>query len=318
MVRNGAADMARGANITAAVSEPEIAGSILRLPTNQIEMGERLRPVDDIWADALGRMISSDGQKTPVEVCRLAGSKVWRLVTGGHRLRGAQLHGLPDLLAVEVDNDRIERKLREIGENMWRRDLDPLDRATFVGEMHDLLRAKAGITSDQSAQSIAGQARWQKAVAAEADDASAIIADAYGFDAQIGERLGLSARSIRNDLTLRRRLGQADMDILRQSDHPVLRNGAQLRALASLDADERAAAIQLIVTGEAKAVAEAVATIRSRPKPNPRDKRINAFLRSFSAMPPDDKRAALTRLASELGRKQADHLIGELKKAGWQ
>ncbi|WP_052730184.1 ParB/RepB/Spo0J family partition protein [Sphingomonas sp. SRS2] len=301
--------------------EPQIAGSILLIPVDQIELGDRLRRVDPLWAEAIGRLMMANGQETPIAVCKLPGRKTWRLVTGAHRLTGARMAGLPAIRAIEVGSDTIERKLREIGENIWRRDLDPLDRATFVGEMHDLLKAKAGIRPDQSAQSLAAQARWKdasKSIQGEASDASDIVSHAYGFTAEIAERLRLSKRSIERDLVLRCRFTPDELSDLRDAGHAITRNGTQLLALAKLEQGERADAIRLILADEAKSVAEAVATIRKRPKPNPRDKRINAFLRSFSAMPPEDKRAALTRLASELGSKQADHLIDALQKARGQ
>lgn len=37
---------------------------------DQIEMGDRLRPVDESWAMALGQIMVRDGQRTPIEVCR--------------------------------------------------------------------------------------------------------------------------------------------------------------------------------------------------------------------------------------------------------
>lgn len=296
---------------------PLVAGEILLINIDDIDVGERLLPVGTSWAAALGRLMKVDGQRTPIEICKSASRKRWRLVAGAHRLEGARLQGWKQIRAIVVDDGLIERKLREIGENIWRRKLLPLDRAISVGEMYDLLRARAGVSLGKSGRSLAAEARWKMAVEEEAADATAMIANAYGIDDQIGELLGLSARTIRNDLTIRRRLTTADVARLRAADHPVFRSGGQLLALAKLDDTERAGVIDKLIDGAAQTVAEALDLLQPTPKPAPRDKRMAAFTRAFSAMPPTDKRGALDELSSLLSRSMADHLINALKRGGW-
>lgn len=279
---------------------PEIVGSIILLPVDEIAFGDRVRPIDEVWAATLGRIMAAEGQKTPIEVCRLPGRKHWQLVAGAHRLDGARSAGMAYIRAIEVNNDAIERKVREISENLWRKGLDPLDRAAFIAQMHELLRARAGITPDQSPQSIAANARWQKAVKGEALDATAMIADAYSIDAQIGERLGLSERTIRNDLTLYRRLSAAEAFELRQADHPILRNGAQLLALSKLEASDRRETISLLVRGTVKTVSEAIALRSQKAKPSPESKNLSAFVGAFARMGLAEKKGALAQLATML------------------
>lgn len=281
-------------------SAPEVVGQIVLIPVAEIVVGERARPVDPIWADALGRIMSVEGQKTPIEVCRLPGKTHWLLVAGAHRLAGAKSADMAYLRAIVVDNDAIERRMREISENLWRRELDPIDRATFIAQMHDLLRTRAGIASDASPQAIAAQARWQKALKKEADNASAIVADAYGWTDDIAQQLGLSKRTIEYDLLLHRRLSPADLNKLRDAQHPVLRNATQLRALAKLDAAERGEVIGLLTHGTAKAVPEALGILRQKPKPDPETKRLSAFLGSFHRMGVSEKKGALHRLVHDM------------------
>lgn len=281
-------------------ANPDVTDHVLLIPVHQIELGERLRPVDRMWAEALGQLMQAEGQLTPIEVCRLPGKANYTVVSGGHRRIGAELAGLAYLKAIVVTSERAERRMREISENLWRKGLDPLDRAAFVGDMHDLLRARAGIEPSQSPQSIAAQARWQKTIKEEADDATAMIADAYSISAQVGERLGLSERTIRNDLTLRRRLSASEIARLREIDHPVLRNAAQLLALAKLEEKERSATIGLLVDGKAQNVGEAVALRSRKPKPKPEDKLLSAFIGAFSRMSLPEKKGALVQLAGIL------------------
>lgn len=304
--------MARGADILS--TEPQIAGSILQIPIGLIELGSRLREVDPIWAETIGRDMARAGQNIPIQVCQLPGKTTWRLVAGAHRLQGARITGQTTILAIVVGSDDTERRLREISENLCRRELDPYDRARFIAELIEIRRAERGIAEGKDGRSKTGRANGS---AEPADSEGATIAPLYDFAQDAAERVNLSERSIKYAVALYRGLPASQIEALRTASHPVATNAAQLRALAALDTTEQASVVELLISGASTTVADATATVRSRPKPNPRDKRINAFLRSFSAMPPEDKRAALTRLASELGRKQADHLIAELKKAGW-
>lgn len=82
------------------------------LRTEEIERGERLRDIDQVWADALGGVMAREGQKTPIEVCRLPGRPKWTVVVGGHRHRGAEIHEIEYLKAEIVSANRDDRRLR--------------------------------------------------------------------------------------------------------------------------------------------------------------------------------------------------------------
>jgi ParB-like chromosome segregation protein Spo0J len=273
--------------------------TIVSVRVDQIEMGERLRPVDPLWAEALGKIMAREGQQMPIEVCKLPGRQVWTLVTGGHRLEGARLIGIDYLKAIIVGADRTERRMREVSENLWRRGLDPIDRAAFIAEAHSLLRVRAGLGEHQTAQQIAAQARWQKTLKDAAGDASATIAGAYGIDAQLGDQLGLSERTVRNDLLIYRRIPASLIQQLRDARHPVASNATQLRALAKLDAREQRDIVVLLIQF-AKSVGEARATLSQKPKPAAEDKRLSAFIGAFHRMSLTEKKGALAHLSGQL------------------
>jgi len=266
----------------------EIVGQILAIPVDAIAIGDRLRPVDPVWADALGAVMTAEGQNVPIEVCRLPGQNGYHLVAGAHRLEGARLRGWATISAVVVGASAIGRRLREVSENLWRKGLGPIDRAAFVAELYDLQRAKRGVEDGASPQQIAAGARWSKAIKAEAHDASATIAHAYGFAAEVADQVGLSRRSIYNDLALHRWLRADVVEQLRGL--PIASNGAQLRALAKLSEADQRRAVALIVSGDAKGVAEAIGIINQAAAKSPETKAWSAYFGGWSRM------SAATRL----------------------
>ncbi|WP_420894895.1 ParB N-terminal domain-containing protein [Sphingomonas paucimobilis] len=147
--------------MTAPLHEEALASFIL-IRTDEIDAVDRLRPVDAIWAEALGQVMARDGQDTPIQVCRLPGKNRWTLVAGAHRLEGAKTAAIEYLKAEVVSADRDDRRLREVRENLWRSDLTPVDRAAFIAEAVAIHKRRAGIdpTADGRIGSIT--ARWQK------------------------------------------------------------------------------------------------------------------------------------------------------------
>lgn len=288
---------------------PDVVGQILLLPVESITVGKRLRPVDSVWAAALGKIVKRDGQKTPIEVCKLPGRHDWMLVAGLHRLTGHQLEGIAYIRAVEVENDANARLDREISENLDRLDLDPLGRAAFIAERVAQLKMQAGIDPNADGRAVSAAARWQKQVQTEAEDANATIADAYGWTDQVADRLNLSRRTIEYDLMLHRRIPAGIVARLREADHPALRNAAQLRTLAKLDEDKQAAAIDRLLwaeqAGEARkpmTLAEACAAGLEKNKgaKTAGDKHYSAVLGAFARMGVAEKKGALAALADLL------------------
>ncbi|MDP1629910.1 MAG: ParB N-terminal domain-containing protein [Caulobacter sp.] len=282
-------------SVAAASTDLAVVEQAVMLPIDMIDDSDRLRPVDPNWAAALGRIMTEDGQDDPVSVCRLPGRSGWKLITGGHRLAGARAEGWTEIKAVVKSADALDRRRREVSENLWRKGLDPLDRAAFVAELHQVLRARAGIEADVNGRAISAQVRWQTALKAEAQDATEIISVAYGFAGQIGEMVGVTDRTIRSDLELYRRLSPTVAAQLR--GHSVGRNAAQLRALTKLsEADQRRAA-DMILQGRVKNAGEAVALLVGKVPASADAKRLSAFLGAFERMGAAERRAALRTLA---------------------
>lgn len=257
----------------------EALADFVLIRTDQVDQGERLRPVDLVWAEALGQIMTRDGQRTPVEVCRLPGQARWTLVSGGHRLAGAQSADIAYLRAEIVGADRDDRRLREVSENLWRRDLAPIDRAAFVAEAVAIHKRRAGIDPAKDGRAASIAVRWQKAVKDEAADTTATIAGVYGFSAAVAGEMGLSTRTVENDLMLYRRLAPSLVERLRSARHPVMGNATQLRLLAKLDADDQVQVVDRLLGVDpwepCKTVAEAAR--RLNPGKGPQDAEAKRF-----------------------------------------
>jgi hypothetical protein len=289
----------------------ETLSDFILIRTDEVDVGERLRPIDPVWAEALGQMMLRDGQDTPILVCRLPGSSRWLLVAGGHRHAGAVSAGIAYMRAEIVSANRDDRRFREVRENVMRSDLAPFDRAAHVAEAVAIIKRRAGIDPAADGRAGSAAARWQKAVKDEANDATATIAVAYGFSDTVAADLGFSSRTVEADLTLFRRLSPSIVERLRAARHPVLNNGTQLRALAKLDEQAQAKVVGLLlVPGESlnysqpKTISDAIAhPLGPKPaaaKPDAETKRLSAFIGAFQRMSLAEKKGALAQLAGQL------------------
>lgn len=277
---------------------------ILSIELGLIDLGPRLRAVDEVWALALGELMLREGQRDPVDIARNPVTQRFEVHgKGGHRWTGAGIVGIEHLqVRIHAWNPDAAR-LREIADNLHRRDLDPFDRALFVAEAVACLKRMKGIDPAKDGRAASANVRWQKQLQQDAIDTTATFAVAYGWSQEVGDQLGLSERSVRDLLMLARRLPATLVDRLRAVRHPLLSNAGQLRALAKLDEGQQASVVDQLIGdathAPAKSVSEAVGRIRgaNRQPGNPSDKRHSAFIGGFSRMGLPEKKGALHDLA---------------------
>jgi hypothetical protein len=271
-------------------------GDIFPLDPNDIVLGERLRPIDDAWATAIGQSMKRDGQIHAVDV-RSVGGDVWELAgAGGHRVTGARLAGIPiDVRVVNFDEAFARR--REAAENLFRRANDPLERAEAIAELVRLHREKAGIEEADRRDM-----RAPKRLREEAAGHMEIISMSYGWSEEIGEQIGLTGRTVRNDLFLFRGIKPSVVALLREKRHPILKNTSQLRALAKLEPAEQAFVARQLATGMAKTAGEAIRRSRGSNSVarSAEDNRLATFISTFDRMSVTEKRGALAQLAGML------------------
>ena len=225
--------------------------TVLKLDPNDIDidLGGRIGFYFEDKAVAFGRLLAEDGQRDLVKVSRSkAGSALpWRLHVGLHRTMGALKEGLP-IYAVEVSGTPEQLAELEASENLHRRKLEPMEQAKFIGAFCDALQERlARKHGNLTQQKMAAKARWEavknapkrpdQALQEDVADASAAMADAYGWEDSAKEAFDLSARQIYRALKIYRQIAQPfAAEIVRKiADHQVVgRSQKELLELAAV------------------------------------------------------------------------------------
>ncbi|MCI9864911.1 ParB/RepB/Spo0J family partition protein [Rhizobium skierniewicense] len=118
----------------------------IRATMSEIYVGERLRPIDSDYAEGIAASMSEHGQISPIMIRRTPAKKgtPYTLVAGGYRTTAANLLGWTEIDAIIVKADGVEAQLLEISENLYRNELNPLDRAIFILKYRELWEEKHG------------------------------------------------------------------------------------------------------------------------------------------------------------------------------
>lgn len=199
----------------------------VRATISEIHVGERLRPIDLDYAEAIAASMSEHGQISPIMIRRTPAKKgtPYTLVAGGYRTTAANLLGWTEIDAIIVKADGVEAQLLEISENLYRNELNPLDRAIFVMKYRELWEEKHGKIKRGGNQKSNGH------------DDPLMFAKGRTLSEKVQERFGFGSETYKRAT----RIG-ANLD-------PVLRNAvrgtsaendqSQLLKLAKLSRDEQ-------------------------------------------------------------------------------
>lgn len=217
------------------------------LPVDSIDIGDRLRVVDDDYAQLLASSIEDVGLMQPIEVGKKTAKGRYALIAGAHRLTAFRRLGLAEIPAVVVTASKLQAQLREIDENLMRRELTPLDRATFLAKRKEVYEALHPETAH-------GGDRKSDQVAKSGDLISR-------FTAEIAAKLDLSERSVQRAIQRFSRIAPDVRD--RIATTWLARKGAMLDAIAAQEpALQRAIVAQLLAAeGAPKTVAAALERI---------------------------------------------------------
>lgn len=218
----------------------------LRIPLDRIEVGARLRKIDPDYAAWVAASMAEIGQMTPIEV-RPAGhanAHRFRLTAGAHRLEAARLNNWKEIEAKVVKASDLQAELREIDENLFRRDLNALDRATALArrqevylELHpETARGKAG-----------AEGRWRQTTTMSFADITAA-------------KLGVTGRDIQRAIS---RFNKIPPDVRDKiAGTWIAEKGVELDALARLGPEEQRRAVKLMLQ-EAHPAASVAAALKA-------------------------------------------------------
>ncbi len=105
---------------------------LIQIDPAQVVVADRLRAIDSDYVAFLAESIGRRGLDTPIRVTTPDKNGFCRLIAGAHRHAAALQLGLATIPAIPFSGDELQAELLEIEENLVRRELSPLDQATFL------------------------------------------------------------------------------------------------------------------------------------------------------------------------------------------
>lgn len=159
----------------------------------------------------------------------------WEVTAGAHRFEAASRLGMSDVPCVIVADDDLHAELAMIDENLCRAELSPAEAAYQTARRKEIYEA---LHPEARAQVRQGHIRQGAAT----DKLS------VAFTADAAAKTGRDERTVRRDAARGEALGEALKDIAGTS----LDKGVELDALAKLDPEQRADAIDKVKRGEIK------------------------------------------------------------------
>jgi ParB family transcriptional regulator, chromosome partitioning protein len=109
----------------------------LEIDLDRIDLGKRLRELNEAEAEKLSHSLNERGLLNPIEVRETQGGR-YSLTAGAHRFAAAKILEWQKIRAVIVECSDDEARLREIDENLFRHELTPFDQANFLEERRQI------------------------------------------------------------------------------------------------------------------------------------------------------------------------------------
>ncbi len=193
----------------------------IELPLDLIDVGERLRPIDQAHVEQLAESMDRRGLDTPITVREPDAEGRHRLTAGGHRLAAARKLGWRKIDAFVVPADDDTARLIEIEENLVRHDLSELDRAVFLAKWKELYT-----------QLTAARGRGRPSEKKGANSPQLMLP----FSAAVHQRLRMHPRNVNKAVA---RAGLAPELRAALAGHPAADNGSVLDLLTKLSLDDQ-------------------------------------------------------------------------------
>jgi len=233
------------------------------------------RRIDPAWVKTLAELMRTPADCQPIEL--VARGERFDLVFGGHRLAAAKEKGWPTIpAAVKSASDfasEAEITLREITENLARRELSALDRAVDIARWRAVYEAAHGAVRK-------GRPSKMPQVAAISDDPSQHFASTFSEAAR--RSLGLSRDTV--ERAMRIASIPEELRALIALD-PIADNQSELLQLAAEPIERQREIVRLLtkIALPAANVAAAIAIMDSTPE-RPREAAWRALSSKFSRL----------------------------------
>ncbi|WP_269580552.1 ParB N-terminal domain-containing protein [Roseibium sp. Sym1] len=249
---------------------------------SQIDIPEdRIREVDQDWAECLRDMFKEMGQKTPIDV--VENGKRYTLVAGAHRFTAAKLARWREInarvLEPSSEHSADEIRLHEILENLGRKNFNALERCEALSELkrvYEDLHPSARRGGDRKSQRFKNKDENQMAI--------------FAFCKNAAETTGLSERSIRFAVQVFDALSPTTRERLKGTQFAEVQ--ADLRALGRLDPEIQGKVMDL-VTGdepEAATIKDALTLLDGGRPETETDRVFRRTINGFSKLPRASRR----------------------------
>ncbi len=283
------------------------AGPERDLQISQIEVKDRLRGVGEGAVSDLAVSISEVGMIQPIVVRSVAtedGEIALRLVAGAHRLEACKRLGHQVIRARVVTVSDLDARQIEIDENLIRSDSGGWERISFLGE-------RAEIYADRHPEAVVplvaegprgrGRPRRDLFLLRENNGVQRHIPAVMGFLSEVADETGLARKTLYRDAQIWAALRPYRAEI---SALPIRSDLGALRQLAGIaDQDERRQVVEVLVSGGAKNVSEAIALAAGntllKPAHTPIDVWMKEFKRTVKSAPPGGMDVALHWLSGQ-------------------
>jgi ParB family transcriptional regulator, chromosome partitioning protein len=203
-----------------------------------IEVGNRLRAVDEDVAQGLAAILKTEVLQHPIQLMQV-GNRL-RLGPGGHRLRAFQILGRDSIPAIvweaETNDPEAELRMMEITENIGRRELSAIDRAAHIAELRLIFVKLRGETrgGDRKSESAKRQSF-----------------PFWSLTDEVSGKMKLSERTVRADAELYNGLSPATRKAVVGTF--LADNRAQLASLAKQPHEDQKALLKILLAAEPKA-----------------------------------------------------------------
>ena len=288
-----------------------------------IEIGPRLREVDDEVVKSLAESMDRIGLQNPIQVRHNFGIDPdtgeydrdfdkggFALVAGAHRVGAARRLGWGRIEAFVLDDPSPdELALVEVDENLIRAELTPLHRGRFVARREEL-RRKLDPTPRQGGDRKSPEYREKSKIESLDFDFSP-----PSFVEETAARTSLSKGTVARALRIGKRILPELQDEL--EDTPIAKREGDLYRLAGLSEAQQLRALErLREAGEPPETLSALLQKTEAPPAPPKEptraQQFGKLESAWSGIAPHDRVTALHRLCLSIDRRQRDELVEAL------